>query len=58
MPEFTLLNVFLNLAQAHEGTIGRQHLVVLNNLISSLVDHTRETLNDLHSHFDNSADSV
>ena len=33
-------------------------LVVLNNLISSPVDHTREVVNHPHLHFNNRADGV
>ena len=56
--EFALLDVFLNLAKACEGTIGRQCLVALNNLILSQTDCAREAVNNPHLYFDNRADGV
>ena len=56
--EFALVNVFLNLAQAREGNFGRQCLVILNDLISSLIDHAREAANDPRSHFNNRVNGI
>ena len=38
MQEFPLVNVFLNLTQAHGGIIGRHCLVTLRDLIPSSID--------------------
>ena len=55
---FTSFDVFLNLAQAREGTIRRQCLVILNDLTPFPIDCAREAANDPRSQINNKADGV
>ena len=57
-PEFALCHVFLNLNQAREGNTGRQYLMILNDLISHLINCAREAVNDFRLHFDNRTDGI